>query len=80
MISRFTKPFARFISMALLLSLLLTTALADHGRGRGRGNNKGRRHIPSGQVKKADKFVNGHDARDGRWDGRGPKQRRGRRW
>ena len=24
--------------------------------------------------KKAEKFVNGHDARDGRWDGRGPTE------
>jgi hypothetical protein len=29
---------------------------------------QGRGH---GQGKKADRFVNGHDARDGRWDGRG---------
>ena len=44
-----------------LLSALSATAFAQ-GRGRGRG-----------QDKKLDKFVNGHDARDGRWDGRGPK-------
>ncbi len=25
--------------------------------------------------KKDEKFINGHDARDGRWDGRGPKSR-----
>lgn len=25
--------------------------------------------------KKEEKFINGHDARDGRWDGRGPKPR-----
>ena len=25
--------------------------------------------------KKAEKFINGHDARDGRWDGRGPRFR-----
>jgi hypothetical protein len=44
-----------------LLSALSATAFAQ-GRGRGRG-----------QDKKLDKFVNGHDARDGRWDGRGPR-------
>src|SRR5258707_6502657 len=44
-----------------LLSALPTIASAQ-GRGRGRG-----------QDKKFDKFVNGHDARDGRWDGRGPR-------
>ena len=25
------------------------------------------------RSKKEEKFINGHDARDGRWDGRGPK-------
>ena len=25
------------------------------------------------QLKKRSKFINGHDARDGRWDGRGPR-------
>ena len=25
--------------------------------------------------KKSEKFINGHDARDGRWDGRGPRVR-----
>jgi len=29
--------------------------------------------------KKAEKFINGHDARDGRWDGRGPRFRFGDR-
>lgn len=44
----------------LLLLSLPATSLAQ-GRSRGRG-----------QEKKLGKFVNGHDARDGRWDGRGP--------
>jgi hypothetical protein len=30
--------------------------------------------------KKAGKFINGHDARDGRWDGRGPRPRFGDRF
>ena len=42
-------------------------AAAPQGRGRGKG-----------QDKKAAKFKNGHDARDGRWDGRGPRDDRGR--
>jgi len=50
----------------VLVSLFLLSALpaiaSAQGRGRGRG-----------QDKKIDKFVNGHDARDGRWDGRGPR-------
>ena len=27
------------------------------------------------RSKKEEKFINGHDARDGRWDGRGPRPR-----
>ena len=60
----------------VLLSLFLLSVLpamaAAQGRGRGRG-----------QDKKLDKFINGHDARDGRWDGRGPRATRVRnrvRW
>jgi len=49
------------VASLLLLTALPATSLAQ-GRGRGRG-----------QDKKLDKFVNGHDARDGRWDGRGPR-------
>ena len=45
-------------------------AAAPQGRGRGKGKDK--------QEKKAEKFKNGHDARDGRWDGRGPRDDRGR--
>jgi hypothetical protein len=50
----------------VLVSLFLLSALpaiaSAQGRGRGRG-----------QDKKIGKFINGHDARDGRWDGRGPQ-------
>ena len=48
--------------LASLFLLALPAASLAQGRGRGRG-----------QDKKLDKFVNGHDARDGRWDGRGPR-------
>jgi hypothetical protein len=50
----------------ILASLFLLAALpaATFGQGRGRGR---------GQEKKLDTFVNGHDARDGRFDGRGPQ-------
>ncbi len=44
------------------LFLLAAVPAMSVGQGRGRG-----------QEKKLDKFVNGHDARDGRWDGRGPR-------
>ena len=52
--------------LLVLASLFLLAALpaASLAQGRGRGR---------GQDKKLDKFVNGHDARDGRWDGRGPR-------
>jgi len=45
-----------------------TLLMPDSGFAQGRGHGRG-------QVKKSAKFVNGHDARDGRWDGRGPKPR-----
>lgn len=47
----------------ILMSLFLLAALPAVTSAQGRGR---------GQEKKLDKFVNGHDARDGRWDGRGP--------
>src|SRR6267154_6773794 len=46
------------VASIFILALLPATSLSQ-GRGRG-------------QDKKLDKFVNGHDARNGRWDGRGP--------
>lgn len=53
------------VLMSLLLLSALPTIASAQGRGRGRG-----------QDKKLDKFINGHDARDGRWDGRGPRATR----
>lgn len=49
------------VLMSLFLLATLSSVATAQGRGRGRG-----------QEKKVDRFVNGHDARDGRWDGRGP--------
>jgi hypothetical protein len=51
-------------ALVLFVSLLVPAHVVAQGNGRGRG-----------QAKKLDKFVNGHDARDGRWDGRGPRPR-----
>jgi hypothetical protein len=48
------------------LMLLAAVPATDFAQGRGRG-----------QGKKLDRFVNGHDARDGRWDGRGPRSGQG---
>ncbi len=45
-------------------ALLLPTDGLAQGRGHGRG-----------LTMKSTKFINGHDARDGRFDGRGPTQR-----
>jgi hypothetical protein len=46
--------------IALMVAIALPSAALGQGRGRGRGD-------------KCDKFVNCHDARDGRVDGRGPR-------
>lgn len=48
---------------ALMVAIALPSATLGQGRGRGRGD-------------KCDKFVNCHDARDGRVDGRGPRSDR----
>ena len=45
---------------SIVLAFVLPATALGQGRGRGRG-----------EEKKFYKFVNGHDARDGRWDGRG---------
>ena len=72
---KFTKG-SKFVKATLLaLILLVATPVLTFAQGRGRGR---------GQDKKNEKFVNGHDARDGRWDGRGPNRTnnitRHRRW
>ncbi len=54
--------------LALLLTLVLPgTAFADK-RDKGQGRDRDRRD------RKCGKFVNCHDARDGRWDGKGPRR------
>ena len=54
----------------LVLSLLIVMSVATDAMGQGRGRRASR-----GFDKKCEKFVNCHDARDGRWDGRGPNRR-----
>ena len=55
----------------LVLSLLMVVSVATDAMGQGRGRRVSRRF----DDKKCSKFVNCHDARDGRWDGRGPDRR-----
>ena len=59
--------FVKYFSI-LMAALVLTCALSVNSNGYGQGRGRGR-----GQDKKSEKFINGHDARDGRWDGRGPR-------
>lgn len=68
--SQLNHPLRRAFALAVAfaLALPLVSFAAPQGRGRGRG-----------QQKKQEVFVNGHDARDGRLDGRGPRRDRGGR-
>ena len=65
------NKFVKAILLGLVLLVAMPALTFAQGRGRGRG-----------QDKKSEKFINGHDARDGRWDGRGPNRNisRNRRW
>ena len=64
------------LSVMLTVILLAASTLLLPASGSAQGQGRGR-----GLSKKSEKFVNGHDARDGRWDGRGPGSRRfGGRW
>ena len=73
------KRTALIILTALLTIIFSASTFADHGRGKDkrRGKRSDTHHYNSSKPsKKAHKFVNRHDARDGRWDGRGPKRHR----
>ncbi len=52
----------------LVLGLFLSLGMSTDAMGQGRGRRS------SQMDKKCSKFVNCHDARDGRWDGRGPNR------
>jgi hypothetical protein len=52
-----------------VLALLMMITITSEAMGQGRGRRASR------SDKKCEKFVNCHDARDGRWDGRGPNRR-----
>jgi hypothetical protein len=59
----------RIALIALMVMLAMPVTSLAQGRGRGRGRDFDR------SDRKCGKFVNCHDARDGRWDGRGPRRR-----
>ena len=70
-----TKKLSRRVALLVLAALLMLPSLALAGdKGQGKGRGKGR-----GKGKPTGVFVNGHDARDGRTDGRGPRRDRNRR-
>ena len=54
----------------LVLGLLLFVGMSSDAMAQGRGRRA------NGLGDKCSKFVNCHDARDGRWDGRGPNRDR----
>jgi len=52
----------------LVVGVLIILGVSANAQAQGRGRNI------SHMDKKCEKFVNCHDARDGRWDGRGPRR------
>ena len=60
------------VAILFALALLLAAPTAMFAQGRGHGFGRGRGRGPD-LNKKCGKFVNCHDARNGRLDGRGPR-------
>ena len=67
------RNFLAIMVMGLLLLLAAPSTSFGQGRGRGRHNGWDRGNNGWLRNKKCGKFVNCHDARAGRWDGRGPR-------
>jgi hypothetical protein len=76
------------VRLTLCVTIALVVSAAAFAQGRGRENGQGRRYDVfadrdyrgnrgRSQNWKCGKFVNCHDARDGRWDGRGPRSTTG---
>jgi len=64
-----TRSASKSLFGILVLSLMIFVGISTDAMGQGRGRGRDR-----GFDKKCEKFVNCHDARDGRWDGRGPNR------
>ena len=62
------------IMLTVMLAVMIPATASGQGRGRGHGRGHGRGGIFGSSHNKCGKFVNCHDARDGRWDGRGPRR------
>jgi len=62
-------------TIAILFTLIMMVAMPviSFAQGRGNGRGRGRRADLSWKCRV---FVNCHDARDGRWDNRGPRSSR----
>jgi hypothetical protein len=67
--------FSKKLLGAAALVLFLVLSVSPDALAQGRGHGRGRGNY-NGLGRKCGKFVNCHDARDGRWDGRGPRRRR----
>ena len=63
-------PLTKLIGAAAL-GLLMMLSVSTDAMGQGRN-----RRVFRNSDRKCGKFVNCHDARDGRWDGRGPRRDR----
>jgi hypothetical protein len=61
-------PVTKLIGAAAL-GLLMMLSVSTDAMGQGRN-----RRVSRNNDRKCGKFVNCHDARDGRWDGRGPRR------
>src|SRR5258705_13574812 len=76
------------VRVTLCVAIVCAVSATAFAQGRGRGNGNGRRddvfadrdyryNRSRNQNWKCGKFVNCHDARDGRWDGRSPRRATG---
>jgi hypothetical protein len=70
------RSFFSVMVLALLLAIVIPATALGQGRGRGHGRGNVGNIGWSKYDKKCAKFVNCHDASDGRVDGRGPRGQR----